>query len=140
MAISRKEHPMRSRFLALATALLISTSAALAQPLVDKIPDDAMVYVGWKGADSLGDAYQSSHLRAIVDSSDWPALFNDSLPAVMTKAGTRDPHAADMLHTLSSIGTPLWHHESAFYFGGLIAGQQGGPPSPKLALLVRAGA
>lgn len=124
---------------AAAVVVALLATAAVAQPLADRVPDDAMVYVGWRGSETMGDAYQQSHLKAVVDASDWRQFFDEFLPAVMDKVGQKDADAAEVMRVVSAIASPVWRHESAFYFGGLIAGQRNGPPSPKLAVLVRAG-
>ena len=43
---------MRYAFLTLLSILVIST--AVAQPLADRVPSDAIIYVGWRGSENPG--------------------------------------------------------------------------------------
>ncbi|HZZ43748.1 MAG TPA: DUF3352 domain-containing protein [Tepidisphaeraceae bacterium] len=108
------------------------------QALVDRVPDDAMVYVGWRGTENMGAGYEGSHLKKIVEGSDWGKVFGEFVPAIVAKVQEQDVSSGEKLQMVSDIASAMWRHESAFYFGGMIAGQ-GGPPAPKLAVLIRAG-
>src|SRR3982751_1703418 len=87
---------------ALCTALLLvvtllASRAALAQPLADRLPADTVVYVGWAGADSLGTQYEASHLKAVLEASNVPKLFDEFLPRVIEKIRQEEPQARDVL-------------------------------------------
>jgi len=122
--------------LALLATLLTSTGVH-AQPLADKLPGDALIYVAWRGADHLGPAYDQSHLKAVLDASNIPQLVNEFLPRAMKMLGDKQPEAAEVANLISAIGPNLWRHPTAFYFGGL--DMQGGPPMPRVALVCDAG-
>src|SRR5262245_32673120 len=57
---------MRSIPVALAVLILAARFAA-AQPLADRLPSDALLYIGWAGSDKLGEAYSKSHLKGVLD-------------------------------------------------------------------------
>src|SRR5687767_12502841 len=41
-------------------AIAFISAPVLAQPLADKVPDDAIVYIAWAGTDALADPYKQS--------------------------------------------------------------------------------
>ncbi len=109
-----------------------------AQPLADRVPADAIIYVGWRGSANLGPAYDGSHTKAVVEASGFPQLFNQFLPDLIRKVRTKDHNAADVMDMVTAVGAPLWRHPSALYFGGI---DMSDPkrPQPRLALLCDAG-
>ncbi|MGB7158599.1 MAG: DUF3352 domain-containing protein [Tepidisphaeraceae bacterium] len=123
--------------LALFIVCFLATSAS-AQPLADRIPADAIVYVGWKGTSSLGPEYDGSHTKGVVDASALPQLFNQFLPDLIRNVRTKDRDAAEALDAISAIGGPLWRHPSALYFGGIDM-SDAQKPKPRFALLCDAG-
>src|SRR3982751_4660865 len=108
-----------SRLLTLCTVLLAAPMAAPAQPLADRMPADAIVYAGWAGADSLGPQYDASHLKAVLEASNVPALVDEFLPKVFERIGQQDPQAHDALAGAASLGK-LWHKPCAFAFMGVL--------------------
>ena len=62
-------------FVFVVVALLIVAGQASAQPLADRVPADALVYIGWAGSQNLGPAYDASHLKAVAASSEWSCWF-----------------------------------------------------------------
>src|SRR5258705_5285543 len=100
-------------------ALLFSSIPALAQPMADRVPADAMVYIGWQGSESLGAPYEKSHLKAVIDSSNIPQLFSEFMPRVIEKMGHGDAQAAAIFRAGYGIGRVYWQKPSALYFGGI---------------------
>ena len=92
---------------------------AAAQPLADRVPADALVYVGWSGAANLGPSYDRSHLKAVLDASDFPKLFTDFLPRLSQRLGQENATSGEAASMIAAIGARFWRHPSAFYFGGL---------------------
>ncbi|HEV2295217.1 MAG TPA: hypothetical protein VGR35_15295 [Tepidisphaeraceae bacterium] len=116
----------------------VLASSALAQPLAERVPADAVIYIGWRGAASLGPQYDGSHTKAVVDASGLPQLFNQFLPDLIRKVRTKDASAADAMDMITTVAAPLWQHPSALYFGGIdMSNPQ--QPRPRLALLCSAG-
>lgn len=128
---------MASHRVALLTILLAS-SFALAQPLADRVPADALVYIGWQGGEAMPPAYQDSHLKAVVDSSNIPALFDDFLPRALQQVGGNRARVAVLKQLALSLGGKLWKHPSALYVSGMDLNAVGGP-RPRLGLLCQAG-
>ena len=55
---------------------------ASAQPLADRLPSDALLYVGWAGSEKLGPAYSQSHLKGVMNASNLPQLFSELFPKI----------------------------------------------------------
>jgi hypothetical protein len=129
---------------ALVVALVVVGFAplGLAQPLADKVPADALLYVGWAGAGKLGPAYAQSHLKGMMDASNVPELLTELGPRIVRRIQLEqmlqgDPMARDLLPALLSLGEAAWKNPTAVYFGPLdYSGKQ---PKPKVALLCQAG-
>jgi prepilin-type processing-associated H-X9-DG protein len=119
-------------------ALLAPGRALRAQPLADRIPADALVYIGWAGAEHMGPGYDQSRLKAVLEASDFPKLINESLPKFFQKIGASNQEAAEFTGLFSAIGGAVWKHPTAFYFGGVDMTNPRSP-MPKLALICDAG-
>src|SRR5687768_1148782 len=102
-----------------ALVVLIIRSLAAAQPLADKVPANALVYVGWSGSSKLGTAYEQSRLKAFLQSSDLPELFTEFLPKVSAKVGSQNMQAGAMFDLASSLGSPMSRHPTALYWAGV---------------------
>ncbi|HYE20390.1 MAG TPA: DUF3352 domain-containing protein [Tepidisphaeraceae bacterium] len=123
-------------------AWVVMAVAALgtqAQPLADRVPGDALMYVAWGGAEKGGPGFAGSHLEGFLKDSDVPKLVNETIPAFLQTIGQKDPQAGQVTMILSALGGPLWRNPSAFYFGGY---DRTNPqkPMPKFAILCDAGA
>jgi len=129
-----------TRLLASVVVMLVAVAGrAQAQPLADRIPQDAVVYVGWSGSDNPGPLYAGSHLKAVVDASNLKELIDQSIPRLLKKIGADDEDAQIVTDMIATIGGAMWHHPSAFYFGGVDTTNPD-VPMPKIALLCDAGA
>lgn len=132
---------MRAKTLTTIVLFLLATicpPSLAAPPLTDRIPSDALIYIGWTGAQSMPGAFEASHLKAVLDESALPQLFDVLLPQLMVKVAPKDREAVEIMRLISAIGGPLWRHPSAVYFGGI--DWTNGPPMPRLAILCDAGA
>src|SRR5688572_15842850 len=115
---------MRNRFVVVgvccAVVVVLSNVARLrAQPLADRVPEDAIVYFGWCGASGLPSGYQQSHLKALLDESNLPELFSQFMPALVQKIAREEPEAGEGLNAFMTISRSMWQHPTAFYFGGV---------------------
>jgi prepilin-type processing-associated H-X9-DG protein len=117
--------------------LCAAAGVARAQPLADRVPDDAIVYFGWRGGESMGQAYEQSNLKAMLDATDLRAIFYQTLPAVLNKAAKMgDKEAAEVVQTFQTLAPPLWKYPTAIYISVESAGQM---PMPHAALFCKAG-
>jgi len=120
--------------------VLFAPIACLGQALADRLPGDAQIYVGWSGTDSLGPGFDQSHLKAVLDASQFSQFLHDSLPQWTNRIGAMNPQLARVVRPLMDILTAAAQHPTAFYFGGLGAANAGGPPIPQLAIACDGGA
>lgn len=118
--------------------LLWSSSPAFAQPLADRVPDDALAYIGWTGSRSMPKEFEGSHLQAVLDASNLREVFDEFLPRALRRLGQEDPQAQQALDLIAAIGGPLWRHPSAIYVGDVNFENPEGP-SVQIALLCQAG-
>src|ERR1700760_753616 len=102
------------RILFLIAVMLAPVFCFAAPPLVDRIPGDAMVYIGWTGVNSVGPAYGDSHLKAVLDASGIPKVVDDVIPAVLEKLAKEDAQAREIIPKVVAITAPMWKHPTAF--------------------------
>src|SRR5687767_5271183 len=114
-----RRHARRLTILTPLVALLLTPLAAHAQPLADRLPADAAVYVGWQGSQGLGNAYKESRLKAVLDATDASQLIDDFFPKLVALAEKEDKHAGDAVRLFTSLAKPMWEHPTAFAFGGI---------------------
>ena len=122
-----------------AVVVCLLSSLAWGQPLADKVPEDAILYVGWQGSQSMPAAYAGSRLKGVLDASEFSQLLDDFLPRLMQRIGQENPQAGRVSTLVSAIAAPLWRHPSAFYFGPLDLSNPD-MPMPSIALYCDAGA
>ena len=121
-------------------ALFLVPIVALGQPLSDRVPADAIIYVGWNGTSNLGASYDQSRFKALLEESNIPELCNDLMPRIIQRVAIEDQQAAAVLQKISDVATPVWRHPTAFYFAGLEFPKDGqGEPKPRAALLCKPG-
>lgn len=127
----------------LAIAVLMWVSAGLpasAQPLADRVPADALIYVGWTGSETLGPGFEASKLKRILDESSLPEVISDLLPRVIKKLAEENPQTAELdeeTALMLAVTSNLWKYPAAFYFGPTV--DREGVPQPQMALIFGAG-
>src|SRR5688572_21150335 len=126
----------RSALVSIVTLLVVSLPAA-AQPLADRVPADAMVYVGWAGADSMGPGFEASHLKALLDSAEVGRWVNEVVPQLLQRAGQEQAMPVDMA-SVSGMLAPMWRHPTALYIGPVDMTNPD-QPVPRFALICDAG-
>jgi prepilin-type processing-associated H-X9-DG protein len=99
--------------------LILASSFVAAQPLADRVPADALVYIGWQGVESLGPEYEGTHLQAIAKHSQVNELFRTAVPNFIKRAAqeSRDPGARDAAELGALISDIAWRRPSAIYVG-----------------------
>ncbi len=125
-------------------ALALSPLVAQAQPLADRVPADACIYVGWAGIRSMGAEFNDTHFKAVLEASDFGRLVNEYLPQVAGKipqslTGERD--AADEMagaQVSAAMMSALWEYPSAMVVSGVVEGAAG-ELKPKVLFLSDAG-
>ncbi|CAN5476052.1 hypothetical protein BH09PLA1_BH09PLA1_10950 [soil metagenome] len=113
--------------------------AASAPPMSDQVPDDAIIYFGWSGAEAFAAApeYQQSHLKALLDNSNMRQVAQELIPKLLAKAAQQGgEEAATAVDTFKLVGGTLWNYPSAAYF---TVEMGNGNPMPHGAIFSRAG-
>lgn len=107
----------------IATSIVITTFASFspAQPLADRVPEDAILYVGWRGISDPGPGYDESHLKALLEASQVKALTNNLMPRIARRVAMQDEQAAEAIRRVWEVAEPLWKYPTALYFGGVDA-------------------
>ena len=126
---------MRTRLIC-CLALLLCPLLAFAQPLADRVPADATLYVGWQGIDNMGAGYPQSNLKGLLESSDFRQFISQAGPG-LTRMAQQDPEAARAIQMVSGVFEAMWRHPTAFYFTRVDFDAP--MPTPQLALICRAG-
>ncbi len=110
---------------------------APAQPLADRVPADAVRYIGWRGVDAAKQDYQGSHLQGLVSQTPINELISEVLPTLLAQRRTEFPPPARMLEKdVSALLPALWHRPWAL---SLSVQQVQGQPMPAGQLMIDAG-
>ncbi|MGA2497351.1 MAG: DUF3352 domain-containing protein [Tepidisphaeraceae bacterium] len=128
---------MLKRILSVVLGVLLALPA-IGQVLANRVPADAIVYVGWAGADEMGPAYAKSHLAALMADSAMPQVFSDLLPALAKRIAREDAEAGEIFGTVLAVADPLWRRPCALYFGGVDFANKGNP-MPRFAFVCDGG-
>src|SRR5689334_659316 len=91
-------------------AIVVAARAtpAPAQTLADRVPDDAIIYVGWRGTTDPGQAYQGSHLQTFVQASQFQATIQQVLPQLLQRFAAKDAESAAAARQVLPIVERLW--------------------------------
>lgn len=128
-----------SRLIGIVSAVIVfAVGVAGAQPLADRIPQDAIIYIGWAGADTLGEPYRGSNLRPIIEQSRIRELFTDFAPRAVRKLVEAEPEAEEPMRLLMTFGGTMWRYPTAMFAGIDLSNPE--EPMPKIGILCRAGA
>jgi prepilin-type processing-associated H-X9-DG protein len=134
-----EDSEMRITFrIALVLALLLACPL-MAQPLADRVPADALVYVGWRGSTAMPPAYAQSHLKAVIDHSKINELFTEMIPQLIEKAAAADRNTRQPLTLARTLLAQAWAHPTAVWFAG-VDSTNPRQPVPRLGLICQAGA
>jgi hypothetical protein len=104
---------MFTRLLAVLVLTLTATHAH-AQPLADHVPADAVLYVGWRGADDPDAGYAGSNLQTVAEASELPQVLSQTLD-VIKRTNPGDPGAALFADMARTVGFASWSRPTAAY-------------------------
>jgi hypothetical protein len=82
----------------------------------DRVPQDAIAYMGWAGADTLGPQYANSNLKGILDASIIQEFISKQLPKLIDQAAQQNPAAPAMFAKAQATMNIIWKHPTALYF------------------------
>ncbi len=100
---------------AMAALLALGSAARAGAPLDDRVPQDAILYIGWAGADALASQYAASNLKGIVDASAARQFINQQLPKLIDMAARQNPQAPQIIAKLQTGLDIAWRHPAAIY-------------------------
>lgn len=130
---------MEIRYWIMMLAALMLPTLTSAQPMIDRVPDDAMVYVGWRGADDMGEDYEGSHLQGVVELTG----LMDALPQITDALNAfadeeMNEEEADLVNAGAMMWEKAWSGGAAMYILPPLPAdpdQPGPPPIPRIAVL-----
>ena len=111
---------------------------AVAAPLADRVPADALLYVGWAGAADAKQQFAGSHAEALLSASNVPQMFEQTFPRLGEAMARRNPAARPWDKFATEIAPILFRHPTAVAFGGVDWEAQPNP-LPRVLLVCDAG-
>ncbi len=119
-------------------AITLAPVLAFGQALADRVPADATIYLGWRGAADLGPGFSQSNLKAVLDESQIREFIDDFLPKAIERIGRDNGQAKAIGSIFTAIAKSTWHRPTAFFFAGIdMPANQ--PPAPHLGMLWQPG-
>lgn len=122
-------------------ALICLCVPALGQALADRVPADAVLYVGWSGSDAMTGDYARSNLKKLVDQTSFQQNMENLIPLALARLEKDLPRGGQemaMFKSAADLLPILWHRPCALYFGGASMNPQGAP-SVKFAIICDGG-
>ncbi len=103
-------------FKAMLTGLMVAVMAICVQgqPLVDKVPGDAVVYVGWRGVDDPDVGFTETHFGALCEMMQVGETVEQLLDAI-DRADPGDEQATLVTGLIRTIGRASWRLPTAVY-------------------------
>lgn len=95
--------------------VVLVPAVACAQALLDRVPADAIVYVGWAGARELADDYEGTHTQGIVEASQLKDVFARTWPTFVAGLSDKEPDALPVLRSIETAARIGWNHPVALY-------------------------
>ena len=127
---------MRFPFAAIVLVALCA-STALGQPLADRVPIDAKVYIGWAGSQHLGEAYAVSHLKAVIDSSGFEQLILETIDSAFNRMRPGDER--EVFQGMARAAAVMLRHPTAIYLTGINPDPAGDESPFDVAILCQSG-
>jgi len=129
-------HPRPVALIAWLTCLAALAAPSAAQPMIDRVPAEAVVYIGWRGADDLGAGYEGSRLRGVLTVVELEETFAQ-LSAAIRAVDEEQPEVPEQIAALRPLAESAWRHPTAVYLAPPAEGDAGG--EPLLVLMCEAG-
>ncbi len=117
------------------TIVLTVSSALLGQPLADKVPAEAIVYVGWRGTNDLGPDYAGSRTEAIIRNSAIAKLLDETLPQLTDFLAQQEPDAAEGVNLVATLSRTALQYPAA----GFAVPDPAGKKQPRGAFVLQPG-
>ncbi|MEX1016731.1 MAG: hypothetical protein WDZ31_08290 [Phycisphaeraceae bacterium] len=129
------------QMLLVAVAALCAAGPAYTAPLADHVPEEALVYIGWHGADEAAAGFEQTHFKQLLDETQLRELVGYTLPLLAERYGHNDPTDGMAQRVLDELGSVAWRRPWTFYLAGVAEGMMGpgGPPMPRAGLIIAPG-
>lgn len=126
-----------NRSLLLLIAFLLALPSA-AQPLIEQVPDGAALYVGWRGSNDLGPAYEGSNLQGVLKETGLLEAVPELVDVLgkFQQEGRIGEDEAQIINMMSALLTSAWADGGAMY---MLPPAPQGPPIPRLCVLINKG-
>ena len=128
---------LRRHIVLVIAVITFITPLASAQPLIDRVPGDAFLYIGWRGTDALGLAYEQSHLAAIIKASNLKAIPEQMIPQLLQQLPQDNPEEAAVVQAIVPLLKHAWKRPTAIFMTA--ATDSRGEFEPRLGIIVDAG-
>ena len=130
-----------SRFLNHSLLFLIALALTLpttAQMLIEQVPDDAVLYVGWRGSADMGPGYEGSNLQGMLTELGLLEAVPEMVELIdqLGEDGQIDEEEAQMLALMGPLMSSAWADGGAMY---VLPPEEQGPPIPRLCVMVNKG-
>jgi len=130
-SLCRRPSAKPTRWLAAAAVLSLAAASAAADPpkldppMADRVPADTIVYVGWVGAEAMGDDLAAARLGTLVEQQQMGRRIAKTIREFGQITGSADDEDfQNFLAAVEQLGPIAWRRPCAFYWaGGLSASQ-----------------
>jgi hypothetical protein len=126
-----------------AFTFLLSSVGTAAVPLAKQVPGDAMVYVGWRGADQLGEDYDRSRLKALMADTELRRRVSETLGKLLNQAEAEQALGPDAPEVDKGKAIKLadlfWRHQWAGYVSGVTFKEDQSEPNIHAGFLIDPG-
>ncbi|MFK7791020.1 MAG: hypothetical protein AB8C95_16190 [Phycisphaeraceae bacterium] len=126
-----------NRSLLLLVALLIGLPSA-AQTMIEKVPDSAVMYVGWRGSTDMGPGYEGSNLQGMLEELGLLEAVPEMVDLIdkLGEDGQIEEDEAQMLALAGTLLSAAWADGGAMY---VLPPEAQGPPIPRLCVMMNKG-
>ena len=107
-------------------------------PLAERIPRDALFYLGWAGSSNVKQSYAGTHAEALVAASDLQVLLERTLPGIGEAISRQNDEARPWVKFATEISPILFRHPTAVAFGGVDFSNPD-EPLPRVMIICDAG-
>ena len=128
---------MINRWLFTVLAVIGFGLPAMGQALADRVPADALVYIGWSGTDALTGDFDKSTFKKLTQQTHLTENLGQVIPAIMEIIAKNEPGAAEPARALGGLMQLLAHRPVAIYFGGATVVDRN--PNAKFAIICDGG-
>ena len=118
-------------FVLLALALAVP---AAAQTLIEQVPANAILYVGWRGSNDLGPDYEGSNLQGMLQETGLLEAVPELMELIDTlgEEGQINEEEAQMFALAATLLSSAWSDGGAMY---MLPPDPQGPPIPQLCVM-----